>query len=89
MIWHNWNVKSWDLALSGIIIAIRQQYSTQKIITRLLGRRSGQPRMTTGVNTATYVNCVNDIDIDDIGAVWLLFLDKFQIATSEFEGIAI
>ena len=33
--------------------------------------RSGQPRLTIDVKTATYVNCIDDVYIDNIRSSWL------------------
>ena len=58
------------LALPYIIIAICQLYSASEVVTRYYQakdlRRSCQPRMVTGVKTATYVDCVSTIFMSTI-----------------------
>ena len=54
-----------------------QLYSVSEIVIRLLGQLNieaglGNQKRRPDVKTASYVECINDISIDDIRSGWLL-----------------
>ena len=57
---------------------LRDSYQATGIVKNLL--RSGQPTLTTDVKTATYVNCIDDVNIDNIRSGWL------SSVPDEYEG---
>ena len=54
------------LASPDIIIATRQLYSASEIVTRLLGQLKVDKGLAKDIKTATNVDYIDDIYIDDI-----------------------